>query len=245
MSKEDREAIQKTLNLMMDAIQSIKGEMEQRFSYYDEQILNIKSSVVKLEQGYQEIVNNSNIQQPKSDNNLQKQMDEMASKFQLLKSQLDAIMIRSQSSSELIKQKKEQKRVILPKSSSLDSPLKSLNNVKATMGSIKDETALSKEESEAVLESKSGIKLKPVIKTISDDQNKIAVAEEREAATSGKMMNIPPPPSKSSVPTATKEKTLSSRLESQAVKTAPATSKDGKKDDRTELMKALKQLETI
>jgi len=245
MSKEDREAIQKTLNLMMDAIQSIKGEMEQRFSYYDEQILNIKSNVVKLEKGYQEIISSSDIQQPKEESNLRSQMDEMTSKFQLLKSQLDTIMIRSQSISGEVKQKKERKRVILPKTSSLDSPLKSLNNVKATMGSKDGEVALSEEGIEAALETKSGIKLKPIVTTPSDEQINIEVADEKEeAVTSERMKSIPPPPSKGTVPTATKERTIPAMPSSQTAKT-PAESKDGKKDDRTELMKALKQLESI
>ena len=192
MSKEDREAIQKTLSLMMDAIQSIKGEMEQRFSYYDEQILNIKSNVVNLEQGYKEIINNSNIQQPIKDSNLQEQMNEMTSKFQLLKSQLDSIVTRSQPESEHLKQKKEQRRVILPKTSSLDSPLKSLSNVKATMGANEIETTIAEERMDITLETKSGIKLTPVTKTTLDVPVDTQITEKEEIVTN--VMNIPPPP---------------------------------------------------
>ncbi|MHA1911275.1 MAG: hypothetical protein ACTSYA_06240 [Candidatus Kariarchaeaceae archaeon] len=245
MSKEDREAIQKTLSLMMDAIQSIKGEMEQRFSYYDEQILNVKSNVVKLEQGYQEIINNSNVQQPEKGSNLQQQMNEMTSKFQLLKSQLDAIMLRSQSESEHIKQKKEQRRVILPKTSSLDSPLKSLNNVKATMGANEREAAIIGEEMEIAIESKSGIKLTPAKKTTLDIQVDEKATEKVDTVVKGKTFNIPPPPAKNIVSTnAIKEKTFPASR-SQTAKTLPVESKDGKTDDKSELMKALKQLESI
>ena len=112
------------------------------------------------------------------------------------------------------------------------------------MGANEIETTIAEERMDITLETKSGIKLTPVTKISLDVPVDTQITEKEEIVTNGKMMNIPPPPSKGAVPTdATTVSKFQSR--SQPSKTVPKESKDGKQDDKSELMKALKQLESI